>query len=227
MHVKYLALLALSSAAVAQDWVNVLCLQRRLGPVPSDVSDDIIFPDEYMDNYHSDIETTNDVSIFSYDDDDDDDISPGYSTQDYGSESTFDIDNYEDEYSFSSGSGPFKLVPDDIAAQLISALPTSVFSELMDPSSLASLESEVDEGKWPAWATDLPEDAKNYLETEWGVEVPAAATSGASSGDAGHANESVSSNHRESNEGAAGIVDPSVFGSIVGAAGVLAVALAL
>ncbi|KAL4793942.1 hypothetical protein BDV19DRAFT_390700 [Aspergillus venezuelensis] len=71
----------------------------------------------------------------------------------------------------------------------------------------------------------------DYADVE-GVEVPAAGTSGtssASSGDGGDFNDSETSysDSLEDNEYVVGMLSPSVFRSIVGAAGVLAVALAL
>ncbi|KAL4944131.1 hypothetical protein BDV06DRAFT_220601 [Aspergillus oleicola] len=231
MHVKYLALIALSSAAVAQDWYeDAMDALESNTPVPSGVSDDVPTLDEYMDDHPSGIDVTNDFGSSSDDSNTLDDTSSSSSSS--GSTSSYDDD--EDEDSSSSSSGTFGGVPDDIASQLVSAIPPSVISEIMNPTSLASLQSEVENGNFPAWATDLPDDVKDYLETEWDVEVPAAATSSVSSGDddvddsnSDSNSNSDSSNDRDDDQDGAGMLSPSVFGSIVGAAGVLAVALAL
>ncbi|KAL4952194.1 hypothetical protein BDW69DRAFT_168282 [Aspergillus filifer] len=229
MHVKYLALLALSSATVAQDWYeDAMDALESNAPVPGGVSDDVPTLDQYMDDQPSDIETTNDFGSSSSNGDD---SSSSYSSSGSSSGSSFSTDDEDEDLSSSSESGTFGGVPQDIASQLISALPPSVISEIMDPTSLASLQSQVEEGNYPAWVTDIPDDVKDYLQTAWDVEVPAAATSGAGSGDSDDRDDdnsdSDSSNDSGDDEDAAGRVSPSVLGSIVGAAGVLAVALAL
>ncbi|KAL4912973.1 hypothetical protein BDW62DRAFT_193471 [Aspergillus aurantiobrunneus] len=192
MHAKYLAILALSSIALAQD-------------VPT--------LDEWIDENggSSDIEVTDDILGSS-------DSTSSSSPSTYTSSPS--ADDEETSGSGSSGLAGLEDIPNSVMTQLATAIPTSVLQELATPASIASLSSQVMEGNYPAWVTDLPDDAREYIESAWSE--AAGTTSAPSSG--GNGDEESSSGD---GEGAAGMLSPSVFASVFGAVGVLAVALAL
>jgi hypothetical protein len=82
--------------------------------------------------------------------------------------------------------------------------------------------------------TDLPDDVVDYLETAFNVDTGAFPTGSSSSGGDDDDDESSSSNSNSNNnsngggdDDAAGMLSPSVLASVVGAVGVLGVALAL
>jgi hypothetical protein len=87
--------------------------------------------------------------------------------------------------------------------------------------------SEIQEGNYPAWATDLPDDVWDYFESAYGVDARPTGGSDSSSGD----DEDSQSSGGESGSGGdgdgAGMLSPSVFASVVGAFSVLGLALAL
>ncbi|KAL4923534.1 uncharacterized protein BDV17DRAFT_235142 [Aspergillus undulatus] len=221
MHLKYLALFALASGALAQDWLDdaMDALESTTDlPNATNVPDDVPTLEEFMEDNPTDIETTNDFGGSS------DDSLSSSSSSSMSSSSSNSVDEEEDD---SDSLGTLGGVPSDIVSQVISAVPPSVISEIMNPTSLSSLQSEVAEGKFPAWATDLPPDVKDYLETAWDVEVPKVTDAPSSGGDDNDSDSDSGNSNDDDDEDAAGMVSPSVFASVLGAVGVLAVALAL
>lgn len=113
------------------------------------------------------------------------------------------------------------------------------------------------DGHPPAWAAELPDGLKDYIASAWDVELPestGSSDSSSSSDDDDSSSSSSSSGPSETNssgdddssnssddsssddssdnsggdeDGAAGMLNPSVLASVVGAVGVLAVAVAL
>ncbi|KAL2819555.1 hypothetical protein BDW59DRAFT_165008 [Aspergillus cavernicola] len=226
MHAKYLTLLTLSSAALGQDWLSDAydALSATTDyPTPTGLSGDNTL-DEYLDDndYLEDLDVTND---FGDSDDSSDDDSSSSSSPTSSSSSSDDSDNM------------FGDIPSSILTELATAIPSSVLQELATPASLSSLYSEVADGNFPAWVTDLPDDVRDYLESAWDVDTSAIPTGSASSDDEDSSSSSSSdddnndnnnnSNSNGDNEDAAGMLSPSVMASFVGAVGVLGLALAL
>ncbi|KAL2871678.1 uncharacterized protein BJX67DRAFT_167207 [Aspergillus lucknowensis] len=222
MHAKFLALLAVSPLALGQDWyddaMDALASQTESGgAIPT--GDNSL--DQYLDDsdYLDDIDTTNDFGS------DSDDSSSSDDSFDFGSDDSSSSSSADD--SSDSNLGPLTDIPSSILSQIQTALPPSVFQELATPASLSSLYSEVQEGHLPSWATDLPPDVRDYLESAWDVDVPAGPTGGSNS-QGGDDEQSSSGSDNEGADGdAAGMISPSVLASMLGAVGVLGVALAL
>ncbi|KAL4758338.1 uncharacterized protein BDW70DRAFT_141977 [Aspergillus foveolatus] len=210
MHAKYLTLLALSSMALGQDWLEdaMDALESTTDlPVPTGVSGDVPTLDEWIESQDSsDIPVATGISGSS------------------SSSSDSDSDSGTDS---SSTKGIFEM-PSSIVSEIMSAVPSSALSDLTNPTSLSSIYSEIQDGNYPAWATDLPDDVWDYFESAYGVEARPTGGSGSSSGGD---EESQSSGGDDSGSGGdgdgAGMLSPSVFASVVGAVSVLGLALAL
>ncbi|KAL4747531.1 hypothetical protein BDW72DRAFT_196674 [Aspergillus terricola var. indicus] len=210
MHAKYLTFLALSSMALGQDWLDdaMDALESTTDlPVPTGVSDDVPTLDEWMESQDSsDIPVATGIS------------SSSSSSSDSSSDSDSDSSSTKDLYG----------MPNSIASEIISAVPTSVLSDLANPSSLSSMYSEIQDGNYPAWATDLPDDVWDYFESAYGVDARPTGGSDSSSGDDDEDSQSSGSGNGSGGDGdGAGMLSPSVFASVVGAVGVLGLALAL
>ncbi|KAL4868442.1 hypothetical protein BDV12DRAFT_197314 [Aspergillus spectabilis] len=230
MHAKFLALLALSSVALSQDWLDDAMDALDDLPAPTGVGDDVPTLDDWLEDsdYLDDIDVTNDFGSS-----DDDNTSSGSSSSSISSSNDEDSDDSDDSFSGSFGLD----IRSSILTQLATAIPTSALQELATPASLSSLYSAAQEGDYPAWVTDLPSDVRDYLETAWDVNLDAVPTG--SAGDDDDDDDDSSSNNNNNNNNSnddddddgegdgAGMISPSVLGSIVAAAGVLAVALAL
>ncbi|KAL2826760.1 hypothetical protein BJY01DRAFT_255895 [Aspergillus pseudoustus] len=220
MHAKFLALLAIAPLALAQDWLDdAMDALESTGPVPTDSAGDAPTLDDYLENsdIYDDIETTNDFGS--------DDTSSSSSSSSTSSDSSDDTSDSSD-YGNILGN-----VPSSIISELATAIPPSVLQDLATPASVSSLMSEIADGNFPAWVTDLPDDVKDYLETAWGATtLPTGSSS--SSDDDSSSNSNSNSNSNSSSSGgddqdAAGMLSPSILASVVGAVGVLGVALAL
>ncbi|KAL3473869.1 hypothetical protein BJX99DRAFT_232887 [Aspergillus californicus] len=222
MHAKYLTLLALSALALGQDWYDdAMDALESTTDIPKPTgSTDAPTLDEWLDDsdYLDDIDTTND---FGSSDDSSSSASPTSSSSSSDSSSD-DLDTGD-----SDSADMFGDIPSSILTELATAIPTSVLEELATPASASSLYSEIQAGDYPAWVTDLPDDVRGYLESAWGVDTEAIPTGSSSSSSSSSDDDSSNSSNNDSGEDAAGMLSPSVFGSIVGAVGVLAVALAL
>ncbi|KAL4805640.1 hypothetical protein BDV18DRAFT_160545 [Aspergillus unguis] len=232
MHAKYLPVaLAVMAMAEASTFKAAGGLSKRTA-----VSDDVPTLDEWIDDrptespdvtsgfgIDSDSSSSSSSSFgSSYDDDDDDYFSSSSSS---GASSGYDDDTLD---------GTLGSIPSDIASQLSSALPPSVISEIANPTSLSSIYSEVQEGHYPSWATDLPSDVREYLEDEFDVDLSAVPTDGPTNGDPdvgsdedGDDDGDDRQGSRDDDEDAAGMLAPSVLASVVGAVSVLGLALAL
>ncbi|KAL3433553.1 hypothetical protein BDV09DRAFT_171670 [Aspergillus tetrazonus] len=206
MHAKYLTFLALSSMAMGQDWLEdaMDALESTTDlPAPTGVSGDVPTLDEWIESQDSsDIPVATGIS---------------------GSSSSSDSDSDSD----SASTKDIPEMPSSIISEIISAVPSTAYSDLTNPTSLSSIYSEIQDGNYPAWATDLPDDVWDYFESAYGVDARPTGGSGSSSGD----EESQSSGGDDSGSGGdddgAGMLSPSVFTSVVGAVSVLGLALAL
>ncbi|KAL3466949.1 hypothetical protein BJX64DRAFT_204730 [Aspergillus heterothallicus] len=222
MHAKFLALLAVAPLALGQDWFDdAMDALESSGPVPTDVDAPTL--DDYLEDsdIFDDIDTTND---FSSDSDSDD---TSFSSSSDSEDDSSSIDNI------------FADIPSSIISELATAIPASVLQELATPASLSSIANEISAGNYPAWVTDLPDDVVDYLETAWGVDTgafPTGSSSSSSSDDEEDSNSSSSNSNSNrptsggddtGDDDAAGMLSPSVFASVVGAVGVLGIALAL
>ncbi|KAL4995360.1 hypothetical protein BDV10DRAFT_188189 [Aspergillus recurvatus] len=224
MHAKYLTLLALSSVALGQDWLEDAMMrwsrQRPSDlPAPTGVSDDVPTLDEWIDSQDSsDIPVATGVSGSS-------DSAGSSSSSSSSSSSDSDSDSDSDS---SSSNGDLYGIPNSIASEIASAVPSSVLSDLANPSSLSSMYSEIQDGNYPAWATDIPDDVWDYFESAYGVDArPTGGSDSSSSDDDEDSQSSGNGNGSGGDDDAAGMLSPSVFASVVGAFGVLGVALAL
>ncbi|GIK06108.1 hypothetical protein Aspvir_001751 [Aspergillus viridinutans] len=138
-------------------------------------------------------------------------------------------------------------IPSSVLAELMTAIPPSVIAAFANPTSAASIVNEIEQGHIPAWYTSLPDDVKAWASsaamkeiaglsatptptgssaaTATGYTTTAAVTSSSTktttSSSAGASSTSaLTSSHNAAATGAVAI-------SFAGAAGVLAVALAL
>ncbi|KAL5050927.1 hypothetical protein BDW71DRAFT_171893 [Aspergillus fruticulosus] len=219
MHAKYLTLLAISSVALGQDWLDdaMDALESTTDlAAPTGVSDDVPTLDEWIDSQESsDIPVATGIAGSS------DSSSSSTSSSSSSSDSDSDSD------SSSSSDGDLYGIPNSIASEIASAVPSSVLSDLANPSSLSSMYSEIQDGNYPAWATDIPDDVWDYFESAYGVDARPTGGSDSSSGDDEDSQSSGNGNGSGGDDDAAGMLSPSVFASVVGAVGVLGVALAL
>ncbi|KAL6231572.1 hypothetical protein BDW75DRAFT_38667 [Aspergillus navahoensis] len=219
MHAKYFTLLALSSVALAQDWLEdaMDALESTTDlPAPTGVSDDVPTLEEWMDSSDSsDIPVATGISGSSD------------SSSSSSSSTSSSADSDSDSDSSSSSDGNLYGIPNSIVSEIASAVPSSVLADLANPTSLSSMYSEIQDGNYPAWATDIPDDVWDYFESAYGVD--ARPTGGSDS--SGDDEKSQSSGNGNASGGgdddAAGMLSPSVFASVMGAVGVLGVALAL
>ncbi|KAL4737649.1 hypothetical protein BDV11DRAFT_206570 [Aspergillus similis] len=214
MHAKYFTLLALSSMALGQDWLDdaMDALESTTDlPAPTGVSDDVPTLDEWIQSEgSSDIPVATGIS------------SSSSSSSDSSSDSSFDSDSDSDS---DSSTKDLYGMPSSIISEIASAVPTSVLSDLANPSSLSSMYSEIQDGNYPAWATDIPDDVWDYFESAYGIDARPTGGSDSSSGDDENG-DSQSSGSGGDDDGA-GMLSPSVFASVVGAVSVLGLALAL
>ncbi|CEL02061.1 hypothetical protein ASPCAL01636 [Aspergillus calidoustus] len=227
MHAKLLTLLAIAPLALGQDWLDdaMDALESTTDyPVPTGSADAPTL-DDYLDNsdIFDDIETTNDFGSNS--DSQDSSSSSSSSSSDFSSSSDDTSSSDSSSGSSSDFENIFASIPSSIISELATAIPPSVLQELATPASLSSIMSEIADGNYPAWVTDLPDDVSNYLES-----AGAAFPTGSSSGDESSSNSNNNNDNNSSGGGdddAAGMLSPSVLASVVGAVGVLGVALAL
>ncbi|GIJ81822.1 hypothetical protein Asppvi_000325 [Aspergillus pseudoviridinutans] len=119
--------------------------------------------------------------------------------------------------------------PPSIASVLITAVPSSYMSELANPSVRSSLINDIQHGHYPSWYSALPNSVKQWISTNYASMTAAAATATAKSGSGSGSNGSgsQSSASSASSQGAAPAATGSIAASIVGAAGILGLALAL
>ncbi|KAL4879903.1 hypothetical protein BJY04DRAFT_88025 [Aspergillus karnatakaensis] len=216
MHAKYLGLLALSSVALGQDWLSdaMDALESNTDfAVPTDIPN--------LEDYLDDSGYLDDLNSLT------DSLSAATPTT-TGSSSSSD-----DDSSDSSGGFDFD-IPSSILTELMTAIPPSALAELGNEASLSSLVSEAQEGNYPDWVSDLSPEVTEYIESAWGVEAAPTGSSGGDDDDSSSSNNNSSNdnnddsdNNSDDDQDAAGMVSPSVFGSIVAAAGVLGLAVAL
>ncbi|KAL4813788.1 hypothetical protein BDW67DRAFT_187378 [Aspergillus spinulosporus] len=210
MHAKYLTFLALSSMALGQDWLDdaMDALESTTDlPAPTGVSGDVPTLDEWIESQDS-----SDIPVAT-----------GLSEITGSSSSSSDSDSD----SASSTKDLFG-IPSSIASEIVSALPSSVLSDLANPSSLSSMYSEIQDGNYPAWATDLPDDVWDYFESAYGVDArPTGGSDSSSDNEDGDSQSSGGDSGSGGDGDGAGMLSPSVFASVVGAVSVLGLALAL
>ncbi|KAI9368371.1 hypothetical protein BJX61DRAFT_537306 [Aspergillus egyptiacus] len=220
MHAKYLTLLGLSSAALAQDWLeDAMDAAESYSNMPAPTgSSDMPTLDEYLSDsdYMDDIQTT----TFGGGGGSDSFPTSAPTSSSFpdmnlngpgGSDS--DMPNY---------GGMFSDIPSSIITDIMNAVPSTFAAEMTNPASVSSFYSAMQEGNYPAWVTDLPEEARDYFES---------AAEAAPTGNGGSDNEGEGGDEGEGEgegpDDAAGMVTPSVLASMLGALGVMAVAIAL
>lgn len=121
--------------------------------------------------------------------------------------------------------------PPSIASVLITAVPSSYMSQLANPSARSSLINDIQHGHYPSWYNDLPNSVKQWISTNYASMTGAAATatgnSGSGSGSKGSDSQGPASSSSSQGAAAAPAATGAIAASIVGAAGVLGIALAL
>lgn len=120
--------------------------------------------------------------------------------------------------------------PKNMIPELLSVMPITVLWELIVPASRSSIESQFDAGSTPAWYTRLPSNIKSYMSvvksqidagklTATPASASATATGASASGSATAASSTSS--------GLAVQTSPALGVSVLGALGVIGVALVL
>ncbi|KAJ5185152.1 hypothetical protein N7491_006977 [Penicillium cf. griseofulvum] len=71
-------------------------------------------------------------------------------------------------------------VPSSILAVLVTAIPDSWYSDIMDPASLSAIASAASAGTYPAWYNALPNSVKSWA-TDFGGDLAASALTTADS----------------------------------------------
>ncbi|KAJ5288765.1 hypothetical protein N7478_001795 [Penicillium angulare] len=128
--------------------------------------------------------------------------------------------------------------PKTLLGEILSVVPMSVVGELMDANSRSALASELSAGNTPAWYSSLPADVKSYmaivrsqisggaLTATTGLAYQTTSTTASGVSATGTANTATGGTSTSS--GMAVAAQPTVFaGSMIGALGVLGLALAL
>ncbi|KAJ5514319.1 hypothetical protein N7463_003871 [Penicillium fimorum] len=90
---------------------------------------------------------------------------PADSTETTDSDGTFDLQD----------------VPSSIMSVLATAVPESWYNDLLDPTSLSSIESAVAAGTYPAWYNALPSDVKSWATEQLGAGLVGGASATADS----------------------------------------------
>lgn len=128
--------------------------------------------------------------------------------------------------------------PKAMIQEILSVVPMSVYWELMDPQSRSSLAQQFSAGTTPAWYSSLPTDVKSYM-TVVRAQISGGAltaTTGlayasktsAASAATGTATDASASGAGSSSSSSGLAAHPTVMtGSLIGALGVLGLAVAL
>ncbi|KAJ5116112.1 hypothetical protein N7456_000460 [Penicillium angulare] len=128
--------------------------------------------------------------------------------------------------------------PKTLLGEILSVVPMSVVGELMDANSRSALASQLSAGTTPAWYSSLPADVKSYmavvrsqisggaLTATTGLAYQTTSTTASGVSATGTANTATGGTSTSS--GMAVAAQPTLFaGSMIGALGVLGLALAL
>lgn len=116
--------------------------------------------------------------------------------------------------------------PKNLIPEILSVVPITVLWELIEPASRSSIESQFKAGSTPAWYTRLPSDVKSYMsvvKSQIDAGVLTATSTSASTTATGASATAASS----TSSGLAVQATPGLEVSILGALGVVGVALVL
>jgi hypothetical protein len=126
--------------------------------------------------------------------------------------------------------------PPSIVSVLVTAVPPSFYSSLEDPASRSALFHSIQDGDYPQWYKDLPGSVKSWLSTAYATGAAATAahadattTGGSSSPTGSSGSGSGSGSGAAGSSTSEGLAAPTgaVAMSLMGAAGVLGLAIAL
>ncbi|KAL4907858.1 hypothetical protein BDW74DRAFT_113073 [Aspergillus multicolor] len=124
--------------------------------------------------------------------------------------------------------------PSSLIKEIITAVPPTVLAQLLVPTGRSSIASEFQAGNTPSWYDNLPTDVKSYVLAmksqvdEGDVDLNATRTPApTSSSDSGDSAESDDSPATETSSGFAPHVTGEVAVSLLGALGVLGMAVVL
>ncbi|KAJ5768168.1 hypothetical protein N7533_000751 [Penicillium manginii] len=122
--------------------------------------------------------------------------------------------------------------PKSLIGEIISAVPMTVLWELIDQESRRSLASEFSAGTTPAWYSSLPSDVKSYMsvvrsQVKAGVltQTPTPTATGTATGSQTGTGTAAATGSTSTSKGLA--AQPTAITAVVGALGVLGLALAL
>ncbi|KAE8348209.1 hypothetical protein BDV28DRAFT_144080 [Aspergillus coremiiformis] len=129
---------------------------------------------------------------------------------------------------------PFQLPPSSIMSVLLTAIPPASLQQFADPSARSAMMSEVSAGHLPDWYNNLPSDVKSYVSTAYqayaeptGTGAQATAGSPATTGAKATATSGSDSHSNTSSSAAGAAPTGAIAASLVGAAGILGLAIAL
>ncbi|KAJ5834824.1 hypothetical protein N7447_000850 [Penicillium robsamsonii] len=72
-------------------------------------------------------------------------------------------------------------VPSSVMSVLATAIPESWYNDLLDPASLSAIESAASAGTYPAWYNSLPSDVKSWATGQFGAGLGGASATADSS----------------------------------------------
>ncbi|KAL5359566.1 hypothetical protein BJX96DRAFT_59575 [Aspergillus floccosus] len=126
--------------------------------------------------------------------------------------------------------------PPSIVSVLVTAVPDSFYSTLENPASRSAFIHSIQDGDYPQWYKDLPGSVKSWLSTAYATGAAATAahadattTGGSSSATGSSGSRSGSGSGAAGSSTSEGLAAPTgaVAMSLMGAAGVLGLAIAL
>ncbi|KAJ5965792.1 hypothetical protein N7481_012506 [Penicillium waksmanii] len=124
--------------------------------------------------------------------------------------------------------------PKSLIGEIISAVPMTVLWELIDQESRRSLASEFSAGTTPAWYSSLPSDVKSYMsvvrsQVKAGVltQTPTPTATGTATGSQTGTGMATATATGSSSTSSGLAAQPTAITAVVGALGVLGLALAL
>ncbi|KAJ5293615.1 hypothetical protein PENANT_c002G01335 [Penicillium antarcticum] len=131
--------------------------------------------------------------------------------------------------------------PKSLIPEILSVVPVSVIWELVNPAQRSSLASQFKAGSTPAWYSNLPTDVKSYMSvvksqisggaltatTGLAYETPTATATGSESGSTDGASGSATASGMASTSTGGAAQATGLTVSVMGAMGVLGLALAL
>lgn len=124
--------------------------------------------------------------------------------------------------SFTTPLSGVELPPLSLVGIILTALPTSVITELLNPSARSSIASEFKAGNTPGWYQSLDPAVKSYIQGTLKVEL-----TGGTVSKTGTAATGTAAGATATSKGAAAKPTGALAASFVGALGVLGLAVAL